>query len=192
LRLGELPDVFAGDPDYRRFADIWLSTRVNDIAPRNADFEPKLAGLKGVAFVVLDAVAPDQVVCTRYDQFAGDVKVGFSRLGQNIIAEMSEGPRKRKEIEYMWRMAHRPCGAVARRHFPTKSGFYLGGVALVLPVLPDCSETPVRIFVLEKLTGNVETALLEPDPGRYPFADSFDFIDIGAGVEAVELPGSFD
>jgi hypothetical protein len=195
LSITDARSLFQSHEFNHRFLETWLNVREDKIVPGQAEFDQTI-GKDLSRFSIARVDSPDRVINIATSSVTHAVS-GYDLVGQNYIERARTDILGETLKDRMWRQSKRPCGSFRtmpyadRRHLSENdvTFTYANMKILCLPVAPDCGSDKQLLYFSPEATGERHTDMFNPNTEHKVFGPlSFDFIDIGAGIDAVPFP----
>ncbi len=181
---GRLRDILV-TPACREFVDAWLVWRGDAVAPRRdqislADVARHLHWLS-----VLEVRSAEEMVF-RLVGSAINATRGRELTGASLkdLSRPEDWPR-RSQINMA--LAGLPCGLYFRVLFGYSVGPPVYSEYVCLPVFAQSDDAPRQLFTIRQPVENVALKLPQLDPVYNQVGEDNRFVDIGAGVAAIEM-----
>jgi len=182
LQLASLNNVAC-----RPFVDAWLRWRGDALVPSRDQLDLNQIKRDLAMVSMLEIKGPDEVRIRVAGSGITPFK-GFDPTGMNLaeLTPKADWPVRRYRLQSIVR---HPCGG-ALIHEVWRDGALLHAAAVVtLPLLPAAAGGNPLLLLLAVRTDEPGASPTAPGSPLLPIADTFNFVDIGAGAPESTLPG---
>ncbi|NQV60402.1 MAG: PAS domain-containing protein, partial [Alphaproteobacteria bacterium] len=169
----------------RAFALAWQGWRGAELVPTRADVRiPEIVRL--LPFVsVLEIISPEVANFRLFGTALYDA-LGVDLTGLNYF-DMTKPEKRDLRIQRTCQLSAHPCGSHYLHSIAYKSGRTVPTEVLSLPVRPNDPSSGPQQFSIAIPMEDIRMAGTAVEPKRLPVSESFQFVDIGAGVPDASL-----
>ncbi len=164
----------------RAFALAWQDWRGAELVPTRADV--RIAEIvKLLPYVsVLEIISPEVANFRLFGTTLCDA-LGVDLTGLNYF-DMTEPEKRDLRIQRTCQISTHPCGSHFLHAIAYKSGRAVPNEVLSLPVWPNDPSMGRQSFAISIAMEDMRMVGTAAEPNRLPVSESFQFVDIGAGV----------
>jgi hypothetical protein len=182
-------ELLAEFPSATTLWNAWRDASRLNLPPKESDLRPRLDEIFESNIAIMEIHAPDRLIGRKMAAVAVKV-MGIDLAGQNYI-DLTPRHHRQPRMEFFWRVTTRPCGALGKlpHVVPANKRSYLMANVLALPVVQDHSCSVPLVYMSNDYEKHLHTSIFAShNSSEFPPTLQADWIDLGFGVEPVDLP----